>query len=433
MKKPLFPKALFLLALFLVPQTGDAQAAPPAVSSPAKLSDSTGKELTLLDALREARADNLEIATARRAVDIARAIETQAVPSPLEAQTTSGSTQDVPAGLGTLQIFSISASQQLSASTPGLHQAAAAGVAIAQGQSAATERDVEQRVVTSYFALASAQAVLSANLQSVANAQSIQDGAQLRARVGAVGSFEVLRAQVELRRAQTDVLRARAAVRNAAVNLDLLLGRSLDASPAVVLIPASPQVVDLNALFNRAELIDPLLAQFRASVDQSVAQARAARLQRIPSLGVSGGYLFQRAPKTAAISTGPTAAVTLSFPILDYGTINGTVREAQARAAVADVQVRGRDAQLHAELTKDAFDIESAQARLSFSRVSLSQAQEGLRLAQFGYQKGALGVLDVLSARSELSAAQSEVTQASADLGAAIARLQLTVGAPVSP
>ncbi|MDQ2680092.1 MAG: TolC family protein [Candidatus Eremiobacteraeota bacterium] len=418
-------------ALFLSPQVGNAQLAAPTASSPPPLSDSARGGLTLPDALREARANNLEINAARRSVDVARAMETQAVPAPLEAQAASGSTQDVPAGLGTLQTFSIGASQQLSASTPALHQAAAAAVAVAQGQSDATERDVEQRVVTSYFALASAQAVLSANLQSVANAQSIEDSAQLRARVGAVGSFEVLRAQVELRRAQTDVLRASAAVRNAAVNLDLLLGRSLDASPTVVLIPASPQVVDLNALFNRAELIDPLLAQFRASVDQAVAQARAARLQRIPSLGVSGGYLFQRAPKTAAISRGPTAAITLSFPVLDYGTINGAVREAQARAAVADAQIRGRDAQLHGELSKEAFDIESAQARLSFSRVSLTQAQEGLRLAQFGYQKGALGVLDVLSARSELSAARSEVTQASADLGAAIARLQLTVGAPV--
>lgn len=390
--------------------------------------------LTLSTALSEANAHNAEVLAAYRAIDIARGALTQAAPPPLQIQTAPGITQDVPQGLGTLQTFTAGASQQFSPALGAQRRAAASGVGVAQSQFAAVQRDVDQRVVTAYYGLASAQAVVVSARQSVANAQELERSAALRARVGAVGSFEVLRAQVELRRAQTDLLRAQAGAATQRIGLNVLLGRIANAPTNVELAPTQIGPPDLNVLYAKAATIDPLLAQYRASLDQAIAQARAAQLQHAPSIGLQGGYFFQRAPGSNGVnSRGPTASVTLSFPLLDFGTIRGAVREAQAREAVAQAQLQGRAAQLHAELAQDVTQIESAQARLAFSRASLSQAQQGLRLAQFGYQRGALGVLDVLSARNELAAAQSELTQASADLGAAVARLQLVIGVPVSP
>lgn len=390
--------------------------------------------LTLSRALSEANAHNAEVLAAYRAIDIARGALTQAAPPPLQIQAVPGITQDVPQGLGTLQTFTAGASLQFSPALGAQRRAAASGVGAAQAQFAAVQREVDQRVVTAYYGLASAQAVVVSAQQSVANAQQLERSAALRARVGAVGSFEVLRSQVELRRAQTDLLRAQAGAATQRIGLNVLLGRAADAPTNVELAPTSIAALDLNALYAKAATIDPLLAQYRANLDQAVAQARAAQLQRAPSVGLQGGYVFQRSPgSNGAISRGPTASVALSLPLLDFGTIRGAVREAQAREAVAQAQFQARDAQLHAEILQDVAQIESARARLSFSRASLNQAQQGLRLAQFGYRSGALGVLDVLSARNELAAAQSEVTQASADLGSAVSRLQLVIGAPVSP
>jgi len=390
--------------------------------------------LTLSAALAEANANNAEVIAAQRSIDVAHAVLTQTAPVPLQVQAAPGITQDVPQGLGTLQTFAAGASQQFSATLGAQRRAAGSGVAVAQAQYGAVRRDVDQRVVTAYYNLASAQAVLAAAQQSVQNAQQLEHSAALRARVGAVGSFEVLRAQVELRRAQTDVLRAQASAATQRIALNVLLGRSADAQTTVELAPTAITTSTIDALYVKAAALDPLLAQYRASIAQATAQVRAAELQRAPSLGLQGGYVFQRAPGSNGVfSHGPTASVTLSLPVLDFGTIRGAVQEAQAREAVAQAQLQGRDAQLHAELSQDVAQITSAQARLSFSRASLSQAQQGLRLAQFGYQRGALGVLDVLSARNELAAAQSEVTQATADLGAAVARLQLVIGAPISP
>jgi cobalt-zinc-cadmium efflux system outer membrane protein len=390
--------------------------------------------LTLTGAIAGADASNPEIAAARRAVDVARATLTQTAQSPLEAQVMPGVTKDVPQGLGVLQTLGGGISQQFSPTIAAERVAAQSGVAIAAAQYAGIRRDVDQRVVTAYYALASAQAIVNADQQSVDNAKQIENGASIRAKVGAVGTFEALRAQVELRRVQTELLRAQAAERSAQIALDVLLARSTADRSTVVMPTTVTSSADTQMLYAQAQRIDPQLAQFRASVEQAVALERAAKSQRAPSVGISVGYLVQRAPAFGGISSGgPTALLTVSVPLGDHGTIRGAEQAAQARQAIAREQLRGRDTQVQADVEQTVAAIESAKARLAFSNTSLDQAREVLRLAQFGYARGALSVLDILSARNELSAAQSEVTQASADLGASIGRLQLIVGEPVSP
>ena len=390
--------------------------------------------LRLADAIAAADASNPEIAAARRAVDVARATLTQTAQSPLEAQIVPGVTTDVPHGLGVLQTLGAGISQQISPTIAAERVAAQSGIAIAAAQFAGVRRDVDGRVVTAYYALASAQAIVNATRQSVDNAKQIENGASIRAKVGAVGSFEALRAHVELRRVQTDLLRAQAAERSAQIALNVLLARST-ADPNTVVMPTPvSSAPDTQMLYAQAQRIDPQLAQFRASVEQAVAQERSAKSQRAPSVGLNVGYLVQRAPAFGGISSGgPTAALTVSVPLGDRGTIRGAEQAARARQAVAREQLRGRAAQVQADVEQTVAAIESAKARLAFSNTSLDQAREVLRLAQFGYERGALSVLDILSARNELAAAQSEVTQASADLGASVGRLQLTVGEPVSP
>lgn len=414
-----------LVALLLIPSAVLAQGAPPGAD---------GTNLSLPAALAEADARNPDVLAAGHQIDVARAILTQTAPSPLSAQATQSSTQDVPQGLGALQTFSAGASQEFSPALGAQRRAAGSGISIASAQFAATRRDVDLRVITTYYGLASATAVVAAARESLANARQTVQSAQLRAKVGAVGSFEVLRATVESRRAEADLLRAQSSERSARIALNVLLGRPVEEPTVVALVAGAPASSDLETLFDSARLIDPLVAQYRATADQAIASARAARLGHLPTIAVNAGYLFQRAPdRGGVVSRGPTGGVTLSVPLFDYGTIRGAVREARAREDVANAQLDGRTAQLHGEIAQDVADIESARARVSFSQESLSQAREGLRLAQFGYDRGALGTTDVLLARNELAAAQSESTQASADLAASIARLNLIVGASTTP
>lgn len=426
----------------ITPSPHGAPSVPPVPGGPSAPRGEAGAAAQTLDlavALQEADQRNPEVIAATQAVDIARAVVLQAAQPPLQAQSGPGLTSDVPLGLGQLQTFSVGASQQFSPTVGAARSVASSGVQIALGQYNATRRDVEQRVVTAYYGLGSAQAVVTAAQQNLTNARQLERTARERVRVGDVGSFEVLRATVERRRAETAVATAQASERTSRIGLNALLGRNLAQPMSVALPTTSSQPSDIDVLFTQAQRVDPQVAQLRATIAQSAAQERVARSQRAPSVGVGAGYLFQRAlgssgtANRGAASSGLTAALTLSLPVLDNGTIRGAVREAQARQTVARSQLRGRSAQLRAELASDVTVIASAQERLTFSRTSLAQARDALRLAQFGYTRGALGVLDVLSARNELAAAQADETQAAADLGAAVARLRLTIGAPITP
>ena len=384
--------------------------------------------LTLSQALAEAGERNPEIVAAKQNVEVARSSVSGAVPAPLQAQAAQGLQRDVPGGLGSLPTFTAGVSQELSLQTTARRAAARAGVAVALADFAQTQRDVATRVINAYYTLGAASALVKTQQASVVNARQIEDAAKLRQRVGAVGNFEVLRADVEVRRSQSELLRVQANERSARIALNVLLVRSPSTPTTVSLEASALQTIDTEALYRQAERADPQIAALRATIDQARAQQRAAELARAPTLNLAGGYQYQRALTTARTSSGPTANVSLAFPLVDYGSLSATVHEAQARLAVARAQLEARTLQLRAQIEELAADVQSAQARLDLARASLGQAEDGLRIAQFGYERGALSVLDVISARSALGAAQSEMDQSTADLGVATARLSVVLG-----
>lgn len=390
--------------------------------------------LSLSQAITEADARNPEILAAQQAIEIDRARLTQVARQPLQLQGGPSIGVDVPGGVGRLETLSAGAAQQFPAggSLSAARSAASAGIGISTAQLQFTRRDVERRVINAYYTLASTQAQRRAAQQNVTTTHDLLRSAELRKRAGAVGQFEVLRANVELRRAQTDLLRGRAAQRTAAIVLNTLIGRFGSTSVETVqLKTVSISERDEQALFTRAVAIDPTVAQLNAALDQAQARVRLAQSQRAPSFSANVGFQVQRAPLNGMTSRGPTAGIAFSLPIVDYGTIKGAVQEFQAAGAFAQAQLNSRNVQIRSDIAQAVADVQSSRARQSFAAASLQQAQRSLQIAQLGYRQGALGTLDVLAARNALSNARADADQAAADLGAAAARLQLLVGDPL--
>lgn len=405
-----------------------------AIIAPLKSIAQTAPMLTLAQALSEADVRNGEILAARQAIEIDRARLQQVARQPLQALGGPSIGVDAPGGLGQLQTLNAGVGQQFPAAgaLSAGRQVAQAGIAITTAASAFTQRDVERRVINAYYALASAQAQRLAAQQNVATTQNLLRSADLRRRAGAVGSFEVLRASVELRRTQTDFLRAQAAQRTDSIVLNTLLGRPGSAQVVVGLTPTAVSQPDEITYFARAIEIDPAVAQLRAGIAQASARGRLAQTAREPAFSLNAGFQVQRAQLNGRTSRGPTLGVGVSLPIVDYGTIRGAVREAQAMQLYAQAQLDSRTIQIRSDVSQALAEIQSSRARLSFSSASLGQARQSLQIAQFGYRQGALGALDVLSARNALANARADADQSSADYAAAVARLQLLLGAPIT-
>lgn len=77
--------------------------------------------------------------------------------------------------------------------------------------------------------------------------------------------------------------------------------------------------------------------------------------------------------------------------------------------------------------------IETNRSRREFADESLRQAAKGLQIAQFGFRQGALGTLDIISARTAATTARTERDQARGDYAAAVAKLRILLGDPIAP
>jgi outer membrane protein TolC len=409
----------------VVPTTGTSSALPP-------LTGAVG----LGDALREADARNSDIIAAKAAIASAQARVQQAVRTPLQFVVQPGLSEDVPGGVGRLQQLSAGVVQQVAPGLKVLRTIAAFDVTLARGLADATTRDVRQRIVDAYYTFGATQVRIAAAEQNLQSANDLVTAAQLRQRAGAVGGFEVLRATIEARRAQTELFQARSALRQNAIALSVLVGRPVDpaASISIEPQPAVDATFGAAAAIDRALTRDPTSSQLRAALARSSAQLDVARAQRRPVLSIAAGYLLQRAPELGnRTSHGPTASFGIGIPIVDFGTIRGAEREAQANAATARAQISGREVQLRASIEGARAAIESSRARLDFSGDSLRQAEQGLRIAQIGFRQGALGTLDVISARTAATTARADRDQARGEYAAAVAKLHILLGDPIAP
>lgn len=418
-----------------VPPLSAAAIAPSTGTSSIAISPMSGS-LSLRDVLREADVRNPDLIAARSLVVSAQARVLQAARTPLRFVVQPAIAPDIPGGVGRLEQLGAGFSQQVS---PGIRVArtvAAYDVTLARGLAEATARDVRGRVVDGYYALAATQSRIAAAQENVRSASNLVTIARLRERAGAVGSFEVLRVTVELRRAQSELSQARSSLHQNAIALGALVGRAID--PTVTLppdaLPGVDATLDAANVVERALSRDPTSAQLRATLARSSAQLDAARAQRRPEFSANAGYLVQRAPNIGnRTSGGVTASLAVSLPVVDYGTIRGAELEARASAATTRAQIAGRELQLRALVAAAREAIESSRARLDFAGESLRQAMKGLETAQFGFRQGALGTLDIISARTAAIAARTERDQARGDYAAAVAKLRILLGDQVTP
>ncbi len=405
--------------------------------------------LSLAAAVNEAVDHNADVSAAMREVDVVRARRTQVALAPLQLQPSVSVTPDVPGGLGLLATAGATVSQQwlpvgnLRAATT----QADFGLAAARFAVDATQRDVALQTAAAYFVLAGAQATIDIARENVGASNAFVRSATLRARAGAIGNFEVLRATVELRRVQTDLLRALAAQASARIALNTLLGRPPEVATTVIdpsLDPATiarSQTLDaapfapsaaLDMADDAAQAIDPQRRELAAERSAQTARADASRTLARPALTVGVGFQGTRASRTGAMFVAPVLATSITLSLLDHGTIVGAAREAEAARAVLDARIVGRSREVRAHVATALADVRSGLRRSQYASHSRKAADDVLRIALYGFRMGALGSLDVLNAKTAAATARGDERQAACDVAAARARLDILLGVPLS-
>ncbi len=234
--------------------------------------------------------------------------------------------------------------------------------------------------------------------------------------------FELIKATVELQKAQKDLARAENTLLVARTNLNRVTGKALDEQFSV---HGEFEVIrsglDLAVLTEQALGRHPAMRRQEKAVEQAQFALEHERAARIPNISVIGQYHREAGDESVV------AGLSVPVPIWyqqqgEIGAAMGTHHRAQAE------QVRVRH-ELEQAVIQHFQAMRTAQRQIQvFDKGLLFQAKEALEIAQFSFRHGAASLLEVIDAQRVHRQILLEFAQAHADYSLALARLEQAVG-----
>lgn len=308
---------------------------------------------------------------------------------------------------------------------------------VARNQFVAAEREGDvtrlslvRDVSRAYYDLAQSQQSVALFEEVVGIVRRTRDTVAKQVDVGTIPAQDLLKAETELARAESDVTRAGAQMQTSRVVLNTLLGRAAG-EPLTAAEPLAfdPVTADQAALSAQATDKRPEIAAAEARLAAARDNVRLQRAAYRPDLGVS---LLQNTNVRSSQFLDPRATgvgVSLSFPLLGTGQIQGRVRQAEALVR----EQESLRAQAGLEVLRDVGNA-YAQVKATetlvgrYDRDILPRAQNLLGIAQFGYERGGTTLLEYLEAQRTYRTTRAEYITVLGDNARARAELERATG-----
>jgi len=244
----------------------------------------------------------------------------------------------------------------------------------------------------------------------------------VRVRLGEAPQFELIKAEVEVLKANQAVTRSENTVRVNRVILSTLtggaLGPTFDVTGEFLVYPVG---LALDRLTARAMEEHPSIQRLARSIEQADRTVEFERQARVPNVNFNTSYTREYGRE------GFDVGVSVPTPIWyqRQGEIAGSLgvkRKEEAELLRMRNELLRQINQYYQEAQTTAKLIEVLEKGL------LRQAEEALRIAKFSFQQGAASLLDVLDAQRVQRQILFDYAQARYELSVAMARLERAVG-----
>ena len=281
-------------------------------------------------------------------------------------------------------------------------------------------------VKTSYFDLLRACGQLTVAQAAVEDAQAQLAQTKDKFTAGAIASYDVTSAEVNVANLQQQLLVAQNQVRLAQTTLNLALGIDVN-TPIQVL------GVDISVEASANDIPQLMRAAYARRPEIQAAQLGITQARTAVSLRQSGLY------PTVNIGAGPTyyfnhdefnehfawqAGVTVSVPLLDGGVTRAKVRQARADMQSSYDSVEQTKLTVAVDVRTAALDREEATQRTKTSARAVSLAEEAFSLVKLRYGAGLAVPVEVTNAETQLTQARNNAVNALYDYAVATAELQ---------
>ncbi|SEU38692.1 Outer membrane protein TolC [Myxococcus fulvus] len=289
-----------------------------------------------------------------------------------------------------------------------------------------TRRETLFAVAQAYLGAASLREAMAVQEQLLEVRRGFERDAKNRFEVGDVERLALLRATLDRKEAEQEVVRSRNAYANAKSALAALLGRPVDfdvAPPQATAVAVPAEAKDAASAEKTALERRPDVAAARINVDVAKGGRKQVLAEYLPSLHATGAYSATNTAGLTGQTTTWTAGLALSWNLFDGGLREANLRESSGKIAEANADLRGAEEQIRDQVRKARSELETAEVNLATAEERVKLAVESARLAKESFDAGASTYLQVTDVNATLAGAQlSSVAEA---LNVQLSRLAL--------
>jgi TolC family type I secretion outer membrane protein len=288
-------------------------------------------------------------------------------------------------------------------------------------------QQVAFRVATAYYKLLTAQERLTAAQETLKTAQTTQDAAEARLANGKATKPDVLNARAETSQATFDLESADGDEKIARVALRESIGA--DPSPNITIAGQEqtplPQALTMSvdALLDRAIAGRPDLIAQAAEIRAADQQARAARVEYLPTIKLSAnGAQTSVWPTTDFGQLGPASQATwavqlgVEWRIFDGGARKNELAVAQSRSRQAHDELREQQDTATREVWTAYIGFRTAMRKQQAAQALLDSASESYSASLDAYKYGVKNLIDVVTAEKQLAQARLSGVSARSEL-----------------
>ncbi len=306
------------------------------------------------------------------------------------------------------------------------------------------EQQLASDVATDWYAAVQQREALRLAEGDRAYQQQLLAAARAQEQVGRVAGVDVLRAQVNELRSESNLTSARANEVNAREALAQRIGAPPDtafALPAELPEPALP-ATPVDALVAAALSARSDVASARAQVAVARLTDAAIEADRRPQLALTGAFGNSETPTTP--TTGPLAfpgtvitrpgfwqigaTETLNLPLIEYGTRRAAHRAARAQLDASLATLNSTESGVETDVRQALRGAQTTAANVATAREGQRLGAESARIAQLQYRNGLISLTDATSAEQSALQAASDLVSARVNYLDALVRLRVAVG-----
>jgi cobalt-zinc-cadmium efflux system outer membrane protein len=285
--------------------------------------------------------------------------------------------------------------------------------------------DIVFQVKQAFYSLLHAQEKLNYVQQDLELSQEFLKNAQHKFEAGDVARVEVLRAQVEVSKAENRMRAAHSDERLAKAFLNYLMARR-KYQPLEITgqLKTKPISLDIDNLKSLALSFRPEIKRLDLSLDKVNLQKKYAQMSYLPDF-----ELGLNRHKVTGEGKWWDVTLSLTVPLFFWQPVKGEIAEAQANIRALQkesdhvqntISLEVEDAYLSAVATADQIGL--------FEDDILAQAEEVYNMFLFSYQEGEIGGIELIEARRTLIESRTAYADALLNYRASIAALEKSVG-----